>query len=311
MKDSSGESNSRLGVYAHKEETDVVAHNAIYRFDYAALTAEQLARILDANTARHFDFRAGSWNIEQSLILATRSYPLTLSLTYSERKGDLFFEDGGTVFVDALEKRQSSFGSLHIAAEMEVDAFDGRSADTDKMPVSRPNRERILKLAEKFEKLGFSPLDEVAVLLPFAAKVNDLDYQVDVQDMRPEMFESLDIVTKDLNLKIYHDENDIWEDVVIASLNRISELGHFERLSISVEYYVKTESGEVHDYETVQPLAEALIGVIKGNPNLTYLDISDTYWLLDWGPHLKNVLKAMEDHKGLRTLFNAIDGKSI
>ena len=28
--------------------------------------------------------------------------------------GDYYFIDGGTAFVDALEKRQSSFGTLHI-----------------------------------------------------------------------------------------------------------------------------------------------------------------------------------------------------
>jgi hypothetical protein len=119
--------------------------------------------------------------------------------------------------------------------------------------------------------------------------------------MRPDDFDFLIIATRDLNLKIFHDENDIWEDVCIASSNRVTELGHFERFSIFVDEYFLVESGALYLYEFEQPLAEALVRVINGNPNLTRLDICGSYWLLDWGLHLKEMFKVVEKHKGLRT----------
>ncbi len=57
-----------------------------------------------------------------------------------------------------------------------------------------------------FDKLVFGLLDRECVLRPFNAKVKALDYQIDVKYMSPEDFDSLDIVPKDLNLKILHDQ---------------------------------------------------------------------------------------------------------
>lgn len=107
----------------YSEESKVRLETCVYGFsdkrefdfDFAALTAEQLGRILDANPKRHFTFQTGIWRAELSAVLATRSYPLKLTLTKSDAEGGGFvLEDNGTAFVDALEKRQSSFGSLSI-----------------------------------------------------------------------------------------------------------------------------------------------------------------------------------------------------
>jgi hypothetical protein len=296
---SGGEGKARLKFFAHEEELRIVAHRKEFCFDFAALQEEQLVYILDTNPGWCFELQTGCWNTNHSLILATRPYPLDLWLTFSQRTSGFIFDDEGTAFVNALVKRKLSFGSLSIAAEM--DDHINLLCNTDKMPISRANLHRILNTAEKFDKLAFSPLDSISVLLPFSAHVKALDYQVDVKYMRPEDFESLNIATRDLTLKFFHDENDIWEDVCVASLNRVAELGHFEGFGFSVDEYFIVESGTLYLYEFVQPLAEALIRVINGNPNLTHLDISGSYWFLDWGPHLKEMFKAVEKHEGLRT----------
>ena len=44
-------------------------------FDATVFTAEQLARILNSNPTRVFEFVTGTWTAEQSVIFATRPYP--------------------------------------------------------------------------------------------------------------------------------------------------------------------------------------------------------------------------------------------
>jgi hypothetical protein len=270
-----------------------------FYFDFAALQVEQLTCILDANPERSFDLNAGIWSEEKSVDLATRPYPLNLKLRYSGPSRGFLFEDGGTAFVDALEKRQSSFGSLSIAASFD----DPVAHDTDKMPVSRANLKRILEISEKFVTLAFSPLDRDCVLLPFAANVRTLDYMVDVKFMKPEDFESLVIVPKNLDLTICHDEDESWNELLLSCLKRVAELGHFETLGIAVDGNWDYSDDGVYDYDSVAVVAEALIKVIEGNPNLTSLDISGSYWLLDWGPQFKRIFKAMEKHRSLRTFI--------
>lgn len=95
------------------------------------------------------------------------------------------------------------------------------------MPVSRISLKRIFKLYDIFEKLVIGPLDEECVRLPFSTQVKALDYKVDVKYTKPKDSDSLDIMTKDLNLKIYTQNDGYWDEPLTASLNRVAELGHF------------------------------------------------------------------------------------
>jgi hypothetical protein len=52
-------------------------------FDFAALQAEQLANILDANRERCFKLETGIGSVDKSVTLATRTYPLNLNLRFS------------------------------------------------------------------------------------------------------------------------------------------------------------------------------------------------------------------------------------
>jgi hypothetical protein len=78
------------------------------------------------------------------------------------RQGNFGFKNRGIAFVDALEQRKSTFGSL---------GFDG-------MPFSRPNLERLLILEGTFDRLSLSVPKEDFVVDAFSAKVNAFHYTV-------------------------------------------------------------------------------------------------------------------------------------
>ena len=116
-----------------------------------SLTPEQLARRMDANPARRFVFEQGTWSAEHSVILATRPYPLDLKLCNDPLDELGFdFQDDGTAFVDALERRQSPFGSLCLEFEGSYPSYS---------PLSSENLERLFNLDFFFEKLTLPRID--------------------------------------------------------------------------------------------------------------------------------------------------------
>ncbi len=264
-----------------------------FDFDFAALTADQLAKILDANPNRRFHFATGTWRPEISSVLATRPYCLNLTLTKSGTDaGGFTFTDEGSAFVNALEQRQSTFGSLY---------FKFHSED---MPFSSANIKRLLQL-NIFEKLAPFILDKECVLLPFSTKVKTLEYQFDAQLVEPQDFDSLEIITKDLKVKMYLDNVFYVKDCcerLISFLNRVAQLGHLEKFTFSIDFGDEGYNDQ-YEFKRVKPIAEALIRAILCNPNLVYLDISDTIWIVDWAPHLQAIFKAMEGHKRLTTFI--------
>ena len=70
------------------------------------------------------------------------------------------------------------------------------------------------------------------VLLPFSSEAKALSYEIKSKTFQPADFDGLRIVTKDLHLKINLDEaGKNWDELLIVFLNRVTELGHFERLN--------------------------------------------------------------------------------
>ena len=260
-----------LKVYQHPEDYDREP-----KFNFAAVQPEQLTQIL---------LHVGTWNSEQSIVLATRRYTLNLKLD-----GCYFsFVDGGSSFVDALENRQTTFGSLHIACR------------GPGQPFNLVTLRRIVGL-ETLGKLGIRFPDRECFLLPFATNVDSLDYGIDALPIQPEDFESLNIVTRDLTFKLFVHHDDAWNILLIALLDRVAQLGHFKKLCISIEHM--HEDIEVNDFifDEVAPVVAALIRAIRANPELTSLDLSDTFKHLHWGPNLQSVFEAIEEHECLRTL---------
>ena len=122
-------------------------------FDFTVLRPEQLAQFLDANRLQDLRFPAGNFSAEQSAILATRPSPLKLDL------GLIQFIDDGTAFVDALEERQSSFGTRRIQSFGY--GHDNFSAD---------NLRRLFNL-EIIEKLGVLLRTRKVSFFPFPPRL--------------------------------------------------------------------------------------------------------------------------------------------
>ncbi len=250
------------------------------KFDFATFQPEQLAQILDANPTRAFELRTGKWTAEQSAVLASRPYPLNLTLGKW-----LSFEDGGNQFVEVLKERETSFGSLGVDY-----SGDG--------PLCGPNLESLVKL-DVIEALRTSNLHEERFHLPFSANVKALHCTVEVAEVMPNEFEALEIVASDLRLQLMLEESDSCNELVIAFFHRVAELGHLERLTLSIgelpcfigEYF----SGNI------KPVVKALLRVIHANPKLSYLDISDCVDA-KWATHFMPIFKSMKNHEGLRTL---------
>ena len=257
-----------------------------FDFDFAALSAEQLARILDANPTREFRFGIGIWSAEHSVILATRPYSLNVTLT----AGGLAFDDKGTAFVDALETRQAFFGSISLSSNKEDKVFP------------RDNLERLLKL-EVFESLKLNTQYEENGLLPFSAKVTTLNYRMDARLFQPEDFDSLEIAAKDLRLQLYWFDTDGRDRLVISLLNRVAALGHFERLDLAICCHLCISGVNYYDFSTVECVAKALICTIHNNPKLKHLDLFNTHWRVNWGPHYRGIFEAIEEHNGLQTFI--------
>ena len=177
------------------------------------------------------------------------------------------FTDGGTAFMNALETRQSFFGtlSMHFAR------------DPSLMPFSQANLARLLQLDEMFEKLDITYLDRDNVLLLFSAKVTVLNYSIALDYVETQDLDSADISTKDLRLKMITGNTlNNWSVLPIAFLNRVAALGHFERLNFSII---------LQNFNEKNAVVAALIRVIRCNPRLKYFSLSGSHLGSSWTRH--------------------------
>ncbi len=290
---------------ADDKRLEIDRFDEMSRFNFAALHSDQLAAILDANPRRQFELQNGTWSAEQAVILATRPFSVKLKLSdspLSVMESRFRFRDKGAAFVNALEKRNSSFGSLALSF-----------LNTTDIPFSVPNMERLLKC--QFDKLEIGVMHQDLALLPFASNTAALDYKIDSDNFDSRDFYSLQIVAKDIDLTVVvnGDRDDYWnwDTLLIAFLNRVATLGHFERLGVSARYWHEDQEGWAR-YKTkrVALVAEALVDAIRANPKLSCLDLSDTESIVKWGPHLEIIRKAIENHEASPTFLVRGDDSS-
>ncbi len=254
-------------------------------FNFRDIAPEQLAQILDSNPTRHLQLLAGTWTAEQSVILATRPYPLQLTLFRKSGNawGAFGWEDQGTAFVDALERRQSSFGSLLVEGD----------------PFSAANFRRLLNV-DKFDKLVFGTPFWDDRLLPLSAKANAVVYWLYGEYVKPEDFAHLDIKTKDLKLTIDLDETTDWSELLISFLKRVATLGHMERFCFSASWSDRSANQQPANND-VACVTDAIINVINSSPKMRYLNLSEMPWLMKCAPELQRLFVVMEGHAGMRT----------
>jgi hypothetical protein len=259
-------------------------------FDVSALRPDHLAQILDAHCKKNLEVATGTWTAEQSVILATQPYPLKLRLSKAqeESRHGFRFSDGGKAFVDGLLERKSTFGSLIL----DQDPFSGDS-----------KRQLFTKVTTIDKIIIFCPLEEEYAILPLSVKVNALEHKIDVKHLQKTDPGSLKVIAKDVKLKVFsEDASDGWGDIHASLLNRLADLGHLETLTYSIDFQDR-DIMHHQDPVEIECVARAVARLVLGNPDLSYLNLSDCDWSINWGFHLQLIFQAMEDHRALREFF--------
>lgn len=121
------------------------------------------------------------------------------------------FEDGGTAFVDALQKRKSSFGSLTLV---------------DSLPLNDDNLKRLLQV-DTIDHLDLTSLNHELDLLPFSAQVDYLDYLISSSSLLEGDMLSLNVVTNKLSLTIRHEDESFPTESMLSLFRQLAHLGHF------------------------------------------------------------------------------------
>lgn len=260
---------------------DMDIYNYRSEFNFNVIRPEQFAVLFDADPKRRIRFHSLDLSARHSVALATRPDPIEV-----EFGEDCVFEDGGEAFVKALETRHSSFGSL---------AFERF------LPLANRNLKRFFQV-KTIEKLEVPHLlyNDFS-MLPFSAPVKTLDYSISSGTVFPEEMRSVDIVTKELVLRIcrYVEDTDFPWDLMLSIFCRVTDIGHFKKLS-----FLSEGISELRD-----DVGRELIRAVKANQQLEYLDLGLV--LLCAGDYCKDFFKVLEGHKGLRTLRLDIDDEAL
>jgi hypothetical protein len=141
-----------------------------------------------------------------------------------------------------------------------------------------------------------------------------LVYEITVTDFKESEIDAINVTTRNLSIKLRHSLYR-WGDTRNEALHRrlpyflkhLAGLGHFEVLKISFWY------SQVLELDRLEGIADALVAVMKGNPNLSCLnlidlkfDIYDSHGLCledsRWSSQRKKISKAMEEHHRLETI---------
>ncbi|GAX24538.1 hypothetical protein FisN_18Lu119 [Fistulifera solaris] len=244
-------------------------------FDFASVKTRHFVTIFENNQNRRLELNGVHVNSAQLAFLATRNHPIDLTFEFLN-----VLEDGGNALVQALQVRGTHFGSLRFL---------------DDLPLSDENVEQLSRLAI-FEKLTLPLWDSDMVLLPFSAPVKVLKYSFDSSKVRPEDFQTIDIVAEELIATVWVDAWNDGVDVTASLLRRVASIGHFRHLGVKFE-------GRGHS--AVEPkhskiILKELVGAIAANKELVSLDL-EMYYIFQQN-HLTKLLYSLDDHHGLRTI---------
>jgi hypothetical protein len=211
---------------------------------------------------------------EQSAALAMRPYAKTSEFRYCS------FKDNGTAFVDALENRQSSFGSLIFEEE------------TCNLSVQNLKRLFQVDVIEHLELPLWKNADDIG-LFPLTAKVDSLSCFVGTESLKADLSE-LNILASKLSIAIHKGVNDVISaEATLSFLQRLANFGHFKELDLEFDFV----PGEVR-----RPccMVKELIRVVLANENLESLGLfsDDIYW----ETHFEELFQGIQKHNALRTL---------
>ncbi len=246
-------------------------------FDFRLVGSQGLNYLYATTSSRNLTLRYLTLSVEQSIFLATRPHPMQVTVQFCN------FEDQGTEFVDALASRKTSFGSLAY-----------RLPYHDDKPFADDIMRRLLQV-DTIKELNLSCLQDELALLPFSARVEYLDYEIDTSSLLEADLQCLEIVTKKLSLSIYHDFDENFPTELLGGFfQRVATLGHFVELKVAIH-------GRVN-FDIPDCFVQEIIRAARANCSLRLLDLCDEDDDLDWDPHVKTLLHELKDHKELQTL---------
>jgi hypothetical protein len=246
-------------------------------FDFRPARSHCLTRLVGKDSPRHIVFHHLTLSAEQSVVLSTQSHPTKLSFWTCK------FEDGGRAFVDGLQNRNSSFGSLHFLESIALD--DG-------------NLERLFAL-KIIERLELPRLDDAFALLPFSAEVDHLEYEVSSCSLLKADLPSLDIVATKLSLSIHFADEKFPTNFILAFWRHLASLGHFLELKISLYGIVGSDLPSC--------VVEDIMRAAMANSRLKVLDLSKHHNDCVWNKHVGKFFEGVKGHKALRTLRIAVN----
>jgi hypothetical protein len=242
-------------------------------FEFLSIGSHFFTRFFEIDSTRKRKLQFLTLSVEQSVVLATRSHPIDLSL----RNGTI--QDGGTAFVDHLLSRESTFGSLEFVNSLAIDD---------------DNLQHLLQ-ARTIEHLRFPHMNNDLAHLPFSMHLVSLQYAISWKSFLEIDFQVLNIVARKLGVRIYHEYNDgevIPPEFMLSFWRRVVDLGHFGELSI--DFHSKRAGWAVlaYSYLTVFPLCPE----------------SFTF---NWEAQMATLLKCFEGHKELRIFGLVRDDESF
>ena len=176
------------------------------------------------------------------------------------------FEDEGTAFIDAMQKRTSVFGVL---------LFKPSTGLSDA-------NLRLLLQIDTMQHLGLPRLNSKLALLPFSARVDYLDYEISSSLLSEDNLRSLSIVTSELSITIHHDSETFPTDPVTSFLQCMADFSHLESMKLHFRVGYPCRRLPVPDC-----VVHDLIRVTLANGNLKTLELSDRDRYLDWVRRLR------------------------
>ncbi|GAX15247.1 hypothetical protein FisN_1Hu684 [Fistulifera solaris] len=271
------------------------------------------------------DLRSIKLSAAQSVVLASQPGVIQLVLD------GCYYEDGGVAFLNAILNRQSSFGSLTFKYYEDL-IYDS----IDVVPytaLDHTNLERLLREVDVIDHVDI-PLLETKfaanrsndnddgviadnrnlyanlIFHPFSAKVNSLAYELFQSALLKAAWQSVNIVTSKLYLRITSQGTTFPTEAAICLWRRMASLGHFTELEIAFKC-------ENIDRGSTVPVCvvQEMICAIRANSSLKVLglhwdDVNLHRRSLDWGQHLKTFCEGLRDHKRLLTLkVDVVDKK--
>jgi hypothetical protein len=250
--------------------------------DFRAAGSKCLAKLFEAAPLKSVNLRCLTLSKKQSIVMAT--IPHATDLVYN----NCLFEDVGSTFVEALQTRKAPLGSLTFARSLAVDHESLRSLLTS--------------VNSKTKALCLPLLKNELALLPFAAKVDHLAYEISSSSLSETHVHSLNIATSTLSLTIRHEGQTYPTDSVLNFYRRVADLGHFKDLEVTVN----SPSDGYMPACVVQEIVRAALA----NSHLERLELDTTNGdneEVEWDPHVSTLLQGLKDHPGLRYLTICVE----